>query len=105
MHSNPELAEQMKQNFLLTRPEAGIEALISMAKQNTQEHLPELTQETLICVSEGDLTVPHTEGRTAALYMPNAELAVFTESRHHPMDEEPDKFVPILREFVSRFGL
>ncbi len=105
MHSNPELAEQMKQNFMLARPEAGIEALISMAKQNTQEHLTEITQDALVCVSENDATVPHTEGRTAATYMPNAELINFTESLHHPMDEETDKFIPILRNFVSRYGL
>lgn len=105
MHSNPELAEQMKQNFILTRPEAGIEAIISMAKQNTQEYLPDMMQDTLVCVSEGDSTVPHTEGRIAAQYMPNAELVNFTNSIHHPMDEETEKFIPILRNFVSRFGL
>lgn len=105
MHSNPDLAEQVKKNFMLTRPEAGIEALISMAKQDTQDYLDEILQDTLVCVSEGDTTVPITEGRTAALYMPNAELATFTKSRHHPMDEQAEDFVPVLNEFLGRFGL
>lgn len=105
VHSNPDLAEQVKQNFILTRPEAGIEALISMAKQNTQEYLTDILQDTLVCVSEGDTTVPVTEGRTAALYMPHAELATFTKSRHHPMDEQAEDFMPVLNEFLGRHGL
>ncbi|MEO1289408.1 MAG: alpha/beta hydrolase [Chloroflexota bacterium] len=104
VHSNPQLAERVKQNFLMTRPQAGIEAIISMAKQNTVEHLPTITQPTLVMVSTGDTTVPHTEGRTAAECIPNSELVVFDKSRHHPMDEETDKFVPILREFIGRYG-
>mgnify|MGYP001030101583 CR=1 FL=1 len=104
VHSNPELAERVKQNFMITHPNAGVEAIISMAKQDTREDLPHITQPTLVCVSEGDTTVPHTEGRVAAREMPNAELAVFRNSRHHPMDEEPDAFVPILRNFIGRYG-
>lgn len=105
MHSNPELAEQVKQNFMMTRPEAGVEALISMAKQDTQEYLHEILQETLVCVSEGDTTVPASEGRVAALYMPHAELATFTKCNHHPMDEQAEDFTPVLHEFLRRFGL
>lgn len=105
MHSNPELAEQVKANFILTRPSAGIESLISMAKQDTQEYLSDIRQDVLVCVSEGDTTVPVTEGRTAALYMPHAELATFTKSNHHPMDEQAEDFIPVLLEFLGQYGL
>ncbi|MGJ3239296.1 MAG: alpha/beta fold hydrolase [Anaerolineae bacterium] len=105
IHTNPQLADQVKQNFLATDAQAGIEALISMTRHNTVPHLPQITQDTLICASEGDTTVPYSEACTASRHMPNAEIAVFQQSRHHPMDEESELFVPILRAFVSRFGL
>lgn len=105
LNSNEELAEQMKDNFLLTRPEAGIEAIISIAKQDMKERLCNIKQDALVCITTGDTTVPHTEGRTAVELMPNAEIFQFTESRHHPMDEEPEKFAEIFRGFVSRYGL
>lgn len=103
--SNSVLVEQITQDFLDTDPRAGIEAVISMTQQDMQPHLTEITQPTLVCVGEGDLTVPPSEGKTAATYMPNADLVIFKKSRHRPMDEETEKFGTVFKEFVGRFGI
>jgi pimeloyl-ACP methyl ester carboxylesterase len=103
--SNPTLVQQITQDFLDTDPRAGIEALISMTQENMQPLLTEITQATLVCIGKGDLTVPPDEGRTAAIYMPNAELVTFEKSRHRPMDEEIEKFGTVFKEFAGRFGI
>jgi len=105
LNNNPELAEQMKTNFMATTPEAGIEGIISIANTDTRDYLDDMTQTTLVCITNGDTTVPQSEGMTAAGHIPDAKLALFENSRHHPMDEENEKFVKVFRGFVSQFGL
>lgn len=103
-HTNQDLAKRIQSDFMNTDPEAGIETLVSMAHENMEEHLSDMHYPTLVCVGDEDLTVPPGEGKTAALYMPNAELATF-KARHHPMDEATSDFVPKLCEFIGRFGM
>lgn len=102
---NPKLAERMKQDFVELNHRAAIEALVSMAQQNTEAHLPEIQQPTMVCVGANDVTVPPSEGKIAAKLIPNAELKVFDKAWHHPMDEQTDDFVPVLKEFLGRFGI
>lgn len=104
-HGDPDLIQIIADDFRKTNPRAGIETLISMTREDMTVHLSEITQETLICIGKGDLTVPPSEGKTAATYMPNAELVVFDKSRHRPMDEEIEKFGQVFKEFVGRFGI
>jgi pimeloyl-ACP methyl ester carboxylesterase len=105
LHPNPYLAKRVQQDFLELNPRAALQALVSMAQQNTEEDLKNIQQPTLVCVGEGDITVPPSEGKTAARLIPNAELVTFDKARHHPMDEQTDGFVPVLKDFLERFGI
>lgn len=102
---HPNLAKRVQQDFIEVNPRAAIEALISMAQHNTEAHLTEIQQDTLVCVGEKDITVPPSEGKTAAMFMPNAELAVFKNAAHHPMDEASEEFVPVLKAFLGKYGV
>lgn len=104
-HTNDYLAKRVQQDFVEVNHRAALEALVSMAQQNTEADLATITQPTLVCVGENDLTVPPSEGKTAARLIPNAELVTFDKARHHPMDEQSDAFVPVLKEFLGRFGI
>lgn len=99
------LVEQTRQSFIEMNPLAGIEALISMADFSMEPFLGDIPHPTFIAVGERDLTVPPSEGKTAARYMPNAELAVFHDARHRPHDEQPDQFLPKFQDFLTRAGI
>lgn len=102
---HPSRAERIKWEFMRTHPKAGIEAMISMAQEDMQPVLTDIQHPTLICVGANDLTVPPSEGQTAALYMPHAELHLFDESRHHPHYEQKAEFLRVLRDFFKRHGI
>lgn len=104
-HQNAYLAKRVQQDFVEVNHRAAIEALVSMAQQNTEADLGKIQQPTLVCVGENDLTVPPNEGKTAALLIPNAELASFNQARHHPMDEQTDDFLAVLKVFLSKFEI
>lgn len=103
--ANKQLAKQIREDFLRVNPKAGIEALVSMAQQDMMPFLPDIQHPTLVNVGAQDVTVPPSEGRTAALYMPHAELHMYSKSRHHPQDEETEIFVPVLRQFLKHHGI
>jgi pimeloyl-ACP methyl ester carboxylesterase len=104
-HTNPYLARRVQQDFVELNHRAALEALVSMSQQNTEAQLSQISQPTLVCVGAGDLTVPPSEGKIAASLIPNAELVVFDKARHHPMDEQTDDFVPVLKDFLGRYGI
>ena len=103
--NNQQLVEQIRDDFLRMNPRAGIEALISMVQHDMLPNLGEIQHPTLVNVGANDVTVPPSEGRTAALYMPHAELHMYSKSRHQPHEEEIEVFTPVLRQFLKRHGL
>lgn len=104
-HTSPSLAKRVQQDFVEVNPRSALQALVSMAQHNTEDDLKTIQQPTLVCVGDSDLTVPPSEGKTAARLIPNAELVTFDKARHHPMDEQTDAFVPVLKSYLSRFGI
>jgi len=105
LHENATISAMIQADLAEAQPRAAIEALISMPYENMQPYLAAIQQSTLVAVGKYDVTVPPSEGRIAALYMPNAHLELFAQSRHRPHDEQPHDFMPILREFFQRHGL
>lgn len=103
-HTNSQLARRVREDFIDTDPEAGVETLVSMAQCNMLADLPTIQQQTLVCLGKHDLTVPISEGQYAAEAMPHARLAWF-EARHHPMDESPQEFAPIFSDFIHEHDI
>lgn len=102
---DPARLDQLVGDFTKVIPVAGIETLVSMAQQDMQSALTEIQHPTWVAVGAYDFTVPPSEGKTAALYMPNAELTVFEHAAHRPHDEQLDDFLPAIQHFLERFGI
>ncbi|MEL6404885.1 MAG: alpha/beta hydrolase [Chloroflexota bacterium] len=105
MHPNRELAQQMKDNFLSTLPQAGIEILISMAKEDLLPQLADIQQPTLIIVGKNDPAVPPQEGATAARRLPNSQFKAIANAAHHPMNEQTEVFASVANPFLDKYGL
>ncbi|MCA9910809.1 MAG: alpha/beta hydrolase, partial [Anaerolineae bacterium] len=87
-------------DFQATSWDAAVAALESIAQDTMRPHLAEITQPALVVVGTRDFTVPPAEGRLAAEAMPNARLVEFERAHHQPLDEEPDRFIALVREFI-----
>ena len=101
----PDIAEAMRQDWKDTDARTAIETLVSMPKSDMMPFLTDIAHPTLVMVGSNDLTVPPSEGQTAALYMPNAQLVTFSQAMHRPFDEQPQDFMPTLRAFLIRHGI
>jgi pimeloyl-ACP methyl ester carboxylesterase len=89
------------QDFQRATWEASITALESIAQVNLESVLPQILHPTLVIVGKKDYTVPPGEGHIAAAKMPNAQLVKFNKSHHQPLDEEPERFIQTVRDFLS----
>jgi pimeloyl-ACP methyl ester carboxylesterase len=94
------LQESIKLDFKRTRWQAAEAALYSMAHENLTPRLDDIRHPTLVMVGGRDLTVPPSEGRLAAERIPNARLAWFPNAHHQPLDEEPERGLPLVRAFA-----
>jgi len=97
--------QQMIADFQAMHPRSCVETLISLAQENMLPFLFDIDHPTLIFVGERDLTVPSSEGKTAALYLPHAELHSLPDSYHHPHEEHTAECVAIMCQFLERYGL
>jgi pimeloyl-ACP methyl ester carboxylesterase len=101
-HPDSHRSQQIREDFMRVHPATGIEALISMSQQNLCDDLAQIHAPTLVIVGKQDVTVPPEEGALAAAQIPNARLVTLEGCRHHPHDERPQAFHPILREFLLK---
>ena len=60
------------------------------------EHLP-----TLILWGERDPMIPVAHGRAAQTVMPHSRLEIFEQAGHFPFNDEPQRFVSVLRDFIE----
>ncbi len=95
------LSERIREDFRNTQWQAGVNLLQSMCEEDACPHLPSIQQETLLMVGAYDTTVPPSESYLAAELLPNARLERFEHSRHIPFENEPEKAIAVLREFLS----
>ena len=81
---------------------ASYQSLYSMTQTDLSPLLPHIAHPTLIISGARDLTLPPEDARRAAAALPNAELHVFENSHHQPLDEEPDRFTRVFEAFMER---
>ena len=64
--------------------------------------LGEITVPTLIIVGRHDWITPLEASQEIAAGIPNAELVVFENSGHSPQQEEHERFIEVVRDFLQR---
>lgn len=90
------------QDFRRSNWDAAMAALESISLTSMHAVLGEIRQPTLVVVGGRDFTVSPEEGRLAARLMPNAQLAEFPTAHHQPLDELPERFIDLTRDFILR---
>ena len=64
------------------------------------DRLAKIEVPTLVIVGRHDWITPLEASEELAAKIPNAELVIFENSGHSPQQEEPEKFVQVVREFL-----
>ncbi len=71
---------------------------------NVTPLLGEIRAPTLVLVGHDDVICPPSQAAILQAGIPNAELVVFEGSGHFPFIEEPDRFVGVVRGWLSLVG-
>ncbi len=102
MYVAPRHRARYVEDFRRSSWDAAMAALESISLTSMQPHLSEIRQEALVVVGGRDFTVSPEEGRLAARLMPNASLVEYPSVHHQPLDEIPDRFIALTRDFILR---
>lgn len=68
---------------------------------NITGHLHKITIPTLVTVGRYDWITPLESAEIIARYIPNSKLVIFEDSGHSPHQEENERYLAELREFLS----
>jgi pimeloyl-ACP methyl ester carboxylesterase len=104
MYVSPRHRARYVQDFRRSNWDAAMAALESMSLTSMQPHLGNIRQPTLVVVGGRDFTVSPEEGRLAARLMPNAALVEFPAAHHQPLDEMPERFISVARDFMLNYN-
>lgn len=88
------------EDFQRTSWQAAIFALLSIARENLETHLSSLPNPALIIVGAKDFTVPPDESRLAARRLRDSRLLELPDSHHHPLEEQPERVIEAVRQFL-----
>jgi pimeloyl-ACP methyl ester carboxylesterase len=99
--THSEAAVRIRQDFKRTSWQAATYAIESIARENMEPYLDQITQPTLIIVGSRDTTVPPREGQLAANRLPNGRLLKLPAVYHQPLDEMPDTVIAAVHDFLS----
>jgi pimeloyl-ACP methyl ester carboxylesterase len=99
--THAEAAARIRQDFKRTSWQAAAYAIESIARENMEPYLEQITQPALVIIGSRDATVPPREGRMASQRLPNGQLLELPAIYHQPLDECPDKVIPAVRDFLS----
>lgn len=69
---------------------------------NVVSRLGEIQVPTLVAVGRDDFITPPLQAVRLQHGIPNAELVVFEQSGHMPYVEEPERFAPVVRDWLAR---
>jgi len=97
---NSDDAARIQQDFQRASWQASTHALHSIARENMQPHLPTIQHPALVILGSHDTTVPPNEGRLAARTLPNAQLLELARVHHQPLDEQPERVVTGVENFL-----
>ncbi|MBA3868394.1 MAG: alpha/beta hydrolase [Anaerolineae bacterium] len=94
-------ASRIQQDFQRASWQASTHALHSLARENMHPHLASIQHPTLVILGSNDTTVPPNEGRHAANHLPNAQLLELAHTHHQPLDEQPERVVKAVQDFLQ----
>jgi pimeloyl-ACP methyl ester carboxylesterase len=97
-----EAATRIRQDFKRTSWQAATYAIESIARENMEPYLDQITQPTLVIVGSRDTTVPPREGQLAAKRLPNGHLMELPTVYHQPLDEMPDTVIAAVHDFLTQ---
>lgn len=103
--ASPELIEFARKEVAQTPAFVAREAIKSLNASDSRSRLGEIHVPTLVVVGDEDIITPPSESRALAAGIPNSELAIISEAGHFPMLERPDRFNPLLGEFLMKQGI
>jgi pimeloyl-ACP methyl ester carboxylesterase len=93
-------ADRIQQDFQRASWQASTHALYSIAHENMHPYLPRIQQPALVIIGSNDTTVPPDEGRIAVKQLPNAQLLELPRTHHQPLDEQPERVVKAVQDFL-----
>ena len=67
-----------------------------------KEHLTQLRIPTLVIRGEADQLFPEENAEGVLRYQPNASLATITKASHLPHQEEPEAFIKVISDWLSK---
>ncbi|HSR48792.1 MAG TPA: alpha/beta hydrolase [Anaerolineales bacterium] len=88
------------EDFGMTTADSALGSMKAVLTWDVSDRLGQIQAKTLIVVGEGDRIVSPAEGEAAARRIRRAQL-LRLEAAHHPNDEIPDVFHPLLASFLS----
>ena len=74
----------------------------NQATYDVLERLPRITVPTLVTAGRHDWVTPLEANEEVARAIPNAELVVFENSGHAPQEEERERWLDVVAEFLER---
>lgn len=99
--THPEAAARIRQDFKRSRWQAAAYAIESIARENMEPYLHQITHPTLVILGSRDTTVPPREGRLAADQLPNGRLLELPAVYHQPLDEASARVIPAVQAFLT----
>lgn len=98
---DPALAERLFADIVFSA-EASRHGSDLLQEYDVTGSLGEVRAPTLVLVGRDDFIAPPSQAERLRSGIPNAELAVFERSGHHPYAEEPDAFVAAVRGWLAQ---
>jgi len=99
--TNSEAAARIRQDFKRTSWQAAAYAIESIARENMEPYLDQISHPALVILGSRDGTVPPHEGRLAAGRLPNGRLLELPAIYHQPLDETPATVIAAVHDFLS----
>jgi pimeloyl-ACP methyl ester carboxylesterase len=90
------IRKRNQQDLQRTTLNAAVGSLRTVVGAHLEDHLEEITAPTLILVGGRDFTVASSQGKLAALRIPNARLVEWPDVGHSMTDDRPDEFDRLL---------
>jgi pimeloyl-ACP methyl ester carboxylesterase len=88
--------KRKQQDLQRTTLNAALGSLRTVVGAHLEDHLEEITAPTLILVGGRDFTVAPSQGKLAALRIPNSRLVEWPDVGHSMTDDRPDEFDQLL---------
>ncbi|SFN79023.1 Pimeloyl-ACP methyl ester carboxylesterase [Bradyrhizobium sp. Rc3b] len=103
--ASPALVDFAKNEVAQTPAFVARQAIASLNASDSRARLGEIHVPTLVVVGEEDIITPPDESQALAEGIPDSLLAIISRAGHFPMLERPERFNPLLSDFLLRQGV